>query len=50
MHELKMWLESNKDHLKDYSLDEKVDLAIAAGMDRIAVAQWRASQTFQEIV
>lgn len=41
------WLEFNKEILTTYSLDEIQDLAIAAGHDRSAVAQWFTHERFK---
>ncbi len=45
--ELKAWIEKNQNQLKDYSITDIVNLAIACGFDRSAVAAWATSQRFQ---
>lgn len=49
--ELTAWITRNKDQFsKDkYSLDDIVNLAIACGLDRSAVAQWRTAQMFKRV-
>ena len=47
--ELINWIENNKIHLETYTIDELSDLAIATGMDRGAVAQWRTNKLFGKV-
>lgn len=45
--ELKTWIEKNSEQFKTYTTDEIVNLAIACGFERRAVAAWATSQRFQ---
>lgn len=47
MKELLTWLQANKEWLTTYSTSEIVDLAVACGMDRSAVAAWATSERFR---
>lgn len=49
MKELKAWFDEHQEHLKTYTLDEKCDLAIAAGFDRAIVAQYAVQVRFHEV-
>ena len=48
MDELMAWLERHADKLRDYTLVEKCDLAMAAGFDRAIVAQYSAHVRFHK--
>lgn len=48
MNELKAWLAEHAEHLKGYTLDEKADLAIAAGFDRKVVADYQVQTRFRQ--
>ena len=47
--ELKAWIEKNKE-LATYTTQEIVDLAIACGFQRSAIAQWQTQKKFKEAV
>jgi len=49
--ELTAWIADHKNQFEKekYTLDEIVNLAIACGFDRSAVAQWRVQQTFRKV-
>lgn len=49
MKEFLKWLEENSERLKTYSVAEIVDLAVACGHDRAAIARWATSERFRNV-
>ncbi len=45
--EFKVWLEQQKENLKDHSIDEIAIIAISCGFNRSDVNQWKVSMTFK---
>lgn len=50
--DLQRWVRDHEEQFKaeDYTTNHIVDLAIACGFDRVAVAQWQTSQRFKEAI
>ncbi len=50
MKELKAWIKAHPEVLIDYSTEDLVNLAVACGFQRSAIAQWVTSRKFKEAI
>jgi hypothetical protein len=50
LQKLEAWIADNEAKFSTYSIGEIAELSIAAGFNRIAVAQWQTQQRFRGVV